>query len=152
MKRIQLLLITVVCAISVHAQLNGDGFYRVQNEKTKRFITVVDNRGSINLQTTDADLNALRTVEGFERVVSDPASVVYIKKMTKGYDLQSQGMDTYAMISRELLVLDFEDGTYAAYATQSGLTKYLSDVIPNWMMTPEEKIYGSVCTNSPDSK
>ena len=152
MKRIQLLLITLVCAISVHAQLNGDGFYRVQNEKTKRFITVVDNRGSINLQTTDADLNALRTVEGFERVVSDPASVVYIKKMTKGYDLQSQGMDTYAMISRELLVLDFEDGTYAAYATQSGLTKYLSDVIPNWMMTPEEKIYGSVCTNSPDSK
>ncbi len=152
MKRIKLLLTTVVCAVSAYAQLNGDGFYRVQNENTKRFITVVDNRGSVNAQTTDADLNALRTVQGFERVVSDPASVVYIKKMTKGYDLQSQGMDTYDMIGRELMVLDLEDGTYAAYATESGMTKYLCDVIPNWMMDPEEKIYGSVCTNSPDSR
>lgn len=152
MKRINLLLTSVVCVVSAYAQLSGDGFYRVQNENTKRFITVVDNRGSVNVQTTDADLNALRTVQGFERVVSDPASIVYIKKMTKGYDLQSQGMDTYAMIGRELMVLDLEDGTYAAYATQSGLTKYLCDVIPNWMMDPEEKIYGTVCTNSDKSR
>lgn len=152
MNRIKLLLTSVVCVVSAYAQLSGDGFYRVQNEKTKRFITVIDNRGSVNVQTTDADLNALRTVEGFERVVSDPASVVYIKKMTKGYDLQSQGMDTYAMINRELMIFDWEDGTYSAYATESGMTKYLCDVIPNWMMTPEERIYGSVCTNSLDSK
>lgn len=152
MKRIKLLFFSVVCAVSVHAQLKGDGYYRVQNEKTLRYITVVDNRGSVNSQTTDADLNALRTVMDFKRVVSDPASVVYVKKMTKGYDLQSQGMDTYAMINRELMVLDLEDGTYAAYATESGMTKYLCDVIPNWMMTEEEKIYGSVTTNSPESR
>ena len=152
MKRIKLLFFSAVCAISAYAQLSGDGYYRVQNEYTGRYLTVIDNRGSINVQTTDADLGALRTVKDFARVVSDPASIVYIKKMTKGYDLQSQGMDTYAMISRELMVLDLEDGTYAAYATQSGLTKYLCDNIPNWMMTEEEKIYGSVCTNSPDSK
>jgi len=152
MKRVKLLFFSVVCAVSVHAQLNGNGYYRVQNEKTQRYITVVDNRGSVNSEKTDADLNALRTVMDFKRVVSDPASVVYIKKMTKGYDLQSQGMDTYAMINRELMVLDLEDGTYAAYATESGMTKYLCDVIPNWMLDPEEKIYGSVCTNSPDSR
>lgn len=152
MKRIKLLLIAVVCAASLHAQLKGDGYYRVQNEKTGRFLTVIDNRGSVNTQTTDADLNALRTVMDFKRVVSDPASIVYIKKMTKGYDLQSQGMDTYAMISRELMVLDMEDGTYAAYATESGMTKYLCDVIPNWMQSEEKRIYGSVCTNSPESK
>lgn len=152
MKRINLFLTSAVCAVSAYAQLGGDGFYRVQNEKTKRFITVVDNRGSVNTSTTDADLNALRTVEGFERVVSDPASVVYIKKMTKGYDLQSQGMDTYSMINRELMVLDLEDGTYAAYATESGMTKYLCDNIPSFMMDPEEKIYGSVCTNSDKSR
>ncbi len=152
MKRIYLLFTSVVCAVSAFAQLGGDGFYRVQNENTKRFITVVDNRGSVNMSTTDADLNALRTVEGFERVVSDPASVVYIKKMTKGYDLQSQGMDTYAMINRELMVLDLEDGTYAAYATESGMTKYLCDNIPSFLLEPEERIYGSVCTNSDKSR
>ena len=151
MKRIKLLFFSAVCAVSAYAQLSGDGYYRVQNEKTLRFITVVDNRGSVNAEKTDADLNALRTVQGFERVVSDPASVVYVRKMSKGYDLQSQGMDTYTMINRELMVLDLEDGTYAAYATESGMTKYLCDVIPNWMMDPEEKIYGSVCTNSPNS-
>ena len=129
MKRISLLFIVAVCVASVHAQLKGDGYYRVQNEKTGRYLTVIDNRGSVNTQTTDADLNALRTVMDFKRVVSDPASIVYIKKMTKGYDLQSQGMDTYAMINRELMVLDLEDGTYAAYATESGMTKYLCDEI-----------------------
>lgn len=152
MKRIKLLLVAVVCAASLQAQLKGDGYYRVQNENTGRFITVVDNRGSVNMQTTDADLGALRTVMDFQRVVSDPASVVYVKKMTKGYDLQSQGMDTYTMIERELMVLDLEDGTYAAYATESGMTKYLCDDIPNWMLDPDEKIYGSVCTNSPKSR
>ena len=152
MKRISLLFIVAVCVASAYAQLKGDGYYRVQNEKTGRYLTVIDNRGSVNMQTTDADLNALRTVMDFKRVVSDPASIVFIKKMTKGYDLQSQGMDTYAMISRELMVLDLEDGTYAAYATESGMTKYLCDNIPNWMMSEEEKIYGSVCTNSPESR
>lgn len=152
MKRIQLLTVAALSAATSWAQLNGDGYYRVQNEKTTRFITVVDNRGSVNMSTTDADLNALRTVMGFERVVSDPASVVYIMKMSKGYDLQSQGMSTYKMIKRELMIYDWEDGTYSAYATESGMTKYLDDVIPSWMLSPEEKIYGTVCTNSPNSR
>ena len=134
MKRIQLLLLTVICATTMYAQLSGDGYYRVQNEKTERYIAIRDNRGSVNMSTTDADFGALQTVLGFERVVSDPASVIYFKKMTSGYDIQSQGASSYEMIEYELRLLTLKNDRYAAYATAHGMTKYLCDNIPNWMM------------------
>ena len=152
MKRIQLLLLTVICATTMYAQLSGDGYYRVQNEKTERYIAIRDNRGSVNMSTTDADFGALQTVLGFERVVSDPASVIYFKKMTSGYDIQSQGASSYEMIEYELRLLTLKNDRYAAYATAHGMTKYLCDNIPNWMMDEEEKIYGSVVTNSEESR
>ena len=152
MKRIKLLLLAAVSTVSGFAQLSGDGYYRVQNQRTERYITIVDDRGSVNVETTDADLAALKTVMGFERVVSDPASVIYIKKMTTGYDIQSQGTGSYNIVGYEMRITDLRNGTYAAYATAKGLTKYLSDAIPNWMMDEEEKIYGSVVTNSQESR
>jgi len=145
-------LLLTVFASWAYAQLNGDGYYRVQNQKTERYMSLVDNRGSINVQTTDADFGALRTVMGFERVVSDPATVIYIKKMTVGYDVQCQDAGSFDIIGYELRLLDLKNGTYAAYATAHGLTKYLSDAIPSWMMDEEEKIYGSVGTNDKESR
>lgn len=152
MRRLILLLTTVLGAVNMFAQLNGDGYYRVQNQKTERYMTIIDNRGKVNAQTTDADFGALRTVMGFERIVSDPASILYIKKLTTGYDILCQGTGSYEIIGYELNMLDLRNGTYAAYATTKGMTKYLSDAIPNWMMDEDEKIYGSVGTNSDESR
>ena len=152
MKRIYVLLLSVINTATMYAQLAGDGYYRVQNDKTERYITIRDNRGSVNESTTDADFGALQTVLGFERVVSDPASVIYIRKLTTGYDIQSQGTGSYDIIGYEMRITDMKDGTYVAWATAHGLTKYLEDAIPSWMMDEDEKIYGSIVTNSPDSK
>jgi hypothetical protein len=58
MRKIQLLLLMAVCILPAVAQENGQ-YYRVQNKLTSRYISVIDNRGSINLSTTDADLGAL---------------------------------------------------------------------------------------------
>ena len=80
------------------------------------------------MQTTDADLNALQTVLGFEEVESAPASVIYIKKINGGYDLQAQGTGSYKIVNYALQMVDFGDGTYGAYAESSGVRKDLGDV------------------------
>ena len=127
MNRITTLLLAAVCTLTAYAQLNGDGYYRAQSSEQGRFIRIIDDQGSVNLSTTDADMEALRTKAGFENVVSDPASIIYIKKMNTGYDFQSQGTGSYQIISYEVLLDDMGDNRYWCYASKSGMTKYLAD-------------------------
>ncbi len=148
MKRIKLLSLIALFALSAQAQLTGDGYYRVQNEGTKRYATVIDGYGKINMQTTDADLNALQTVLGFEEVESDPASVIYIKKISGGYDLQAQGTGSYKIVGYALQMTDFGDGTYGAYAVSNTVRKNLGDVAISPIASEEKNKYGSVVTNS----
>ena len=147
MKRIKLLSLIALFTLSAQAQL-ADGFYRVQNENTKRYVTIIDGYGKVNMETTDVDMNALQTVMGFEEVESNPASVIYIKKIDGGYDLQAQGVGSYNMVGYALQMVDFGDGTYGAYAEKSGMRKDLGDVTPSWMRTDEQNKYATVVTNS----
>ena len=61
MKKILFYLFVLSAVNSVFAQYNGSGYYRVQNKVTERYIRVIDNKGSVNLSTTNADLGALET-------------------------------------------------------------------------------------------
>lgn len=126
MKKVILFLFAIFTLGSVFAQLNGNGYYRVQNKKTLRYIRVIDNRGSVNLESTTADLAALQTIKGFENVVSDPASIIYIKKAGDGYDFLAQGTSSYSIIGYYVKLLK-RGTTYEAYAQHAGLTKYLCD-------------------------
>lgn len=148
MNRISLFLLATAFATTVSAQLKGDGYYRVQSAKQGRYVSVIDNRGRVDVSTTSADLGALRTVHGFERVVSDASSVIYIKKMTSGYDLQSQGTGSYSIISYEVKITDLGDGCYWASASTAGMTKYLKDEGISWMWDDDDsrRIIGQVIT------
>ena len=153
MNRIKLLLLASTFATTGFAQLNGDGYYRVESAIQGRYISVVDNRGSINVSTTSADLQALRTVLGIERVVSDPSSIIYIKKMGSGYDLQSQGTGSYSIISYAIQITSLGDGAYWASASRSGMTKYLMDEIIDRQTSEEDRIRGTVITTgTPDER
>lgn len=145
MNRIKFLLLSLGCTVSAFAQLNGNGFYRIQNVAQERYISVIDNRGSVNVSTTDADFGALRTVLGFERVVSDPSSVIYIRNMGAGYDLQCQGTGSYSITGYLLQIRSAPTGYYA-YATNSGMTKFLGDDLITAFT--EDPTYGSLVTNS----
>lgn len=146
MKRIQLLLLTLIFTLAAQAQI-ANGYYRVKSSKQERYARVLDNRGSINLQTTDADMGALCTQRSWDIVVSDPGSVIYIKKMTEGYDLQSQGTGSYSIISYEVRAKDMGDGKYWCYASKGGMTKYLADERITFLSTEEEIERGSLVTN-----
>ena len=122
------IIFSLLCAM-IFAQ--ADGYYRVKNHKTERYISVVDKKGRIDLNTSDVDLGALLTIKGFDRVVSDASTVIHIKKESDGYNFRTQGIDTYSIIGYYVkLRKGTVAGTYRAYAQHGSLTKYLSD--ENW--------------------
>ena len=148
MNKIKILIIATACATSAFAQLSGDGYYRVQNPVQERFISIADNRGYVSVQATDADMGALKTLGGgFDRVVSDPSTVIYFNKRGSGYDLHSQGTSSYTIVGYLLTLGTMSDGTYTAYASQNGLVKYLADQLKSSVFDSFDSD-GTVVTNS----
>lgn len=148
MNRITTLLFAAVCTVSAYAQLNGDGYYRAQSSVQGRYIRVIDNRGKIIWETNDADMAALCTQRSFDKVVSDPSSIIYIKKMNTGYDFQSQGTGSFQIISYEVKIKDMGDNKYWCSASKGNMTKYLADEkYIDYLATEEEKERGQLVTN-----
>ena len=112
------------------AQLGGDGYYRVQNAITQRYIYITDNKGKIDVGTTSVDVLAIQLWKNADKAISDPATVLYIKKEPSSrndYDITAQGTGIYQIISRYVTLLRNSDGTYMAYGRSSGAVKYLAD-------------------------
>lgn len=127
MNRLFLLLFSVTASLTASAQLNGNGYYRVLNQASSRYITLQDNRGSIDLTSTKADMMAILTIRGFDKEVNDPASVIYIEKVGSQYNLKAQGTDSKAITGNRYLSLKQNGPTYQAYGTISGMDIYLAD-------------------------
>lgn len=125
------LLTAILGAASVsgmHAELEGDGYYRIQNWKTDRYAYVTDNKGSVDTGATKVDARAIQLWKGFERASHDPATVIYIKHFSgTEYDFQAQGMDLYDLFGTRLRIISAGDGLYYAYATKDGFSTYLAD-------------------------
>lgn len=133
MNRFIFLLFSFISVSASFAQLNGDGYYRVQNQYTSRYVVVLSNKADINYVTNEVDLGSIETLKPFNKIVSNPASVIYIEKHgSSGYVLKSQGTDTYSMIGYYLKIRDNKNGTYKAYASAGGMTKYLADEPSNF--------------------
>lgn len=79
MKKILLLAIVAFSALSSLAELSGNGYYRLQNALTKRYTYLMDNKGSVDVATSSADVGALELYTGFLRASSDPATVFYLE-------------------------------------------------------------------------
>ena len=126
-KLILLSLLSLFSSVSF-AQLAGDGYYRVQNKGSQRYVYVCDCTGSINYQATTAEMGALQLWKNHDRTLSDPASVIYItKKGTNDsgdyYDMQSQGTGVHQIIDYYVNVYQKTDGYFEVYAEG----KYLCD-------------------------
>lgn len=145
MRRILLILLTFVCTLATVAQTNG-AYYRVKNKKTERHIKVIDNRGSINLNTTDADLGALLTVKGDAFSHTDPSTVIKFDQISGGWNLKCQGTDTYSIIKYPVKIQQTPSGTYA-YAQSGSATKYLAD---SYELGEENAPYGQLKTGTGD--
>ena len=119
------------------------GYYRVQNKWSERYITLIDNRGSINYGAMTADMGAIVTLPNFNDIVNNPGTVIYLNKTSSDkYDLQSQGTSTIQVVDHVLQLANAGEGAYLAYASQSGVTMYLSD------SGPKDEPYGVISTNN----
>lgn len=126
MKKVKLLLLSVLCTVAAHAQLGNAGYYRIQNASTERFISPSDNYGYNEPGTTMVDVSALKTISA-EGVETDPGSVIYIKAEGDGYNLLGQGYQTCDVFPGHpyLKIWDNGDNTYKAYMTEGGVSVYL---------------------------
>ncbi|MDE6396237.1 MAG: Ig-like domain-containing protein, partial [Muribaculaceae bacterium] len=132
MKKTGIALLAGLVALGASAKLNGDGYYRVKNFKTDRYIYVLDDKGSLNFQATTAELGAIELWKGYEKTITDPSTIIYVKDLTgKGqdYDLQAQGTGVNAIIDYPVSIrlADSKNGTYSIFGRNSGLSRYIGD-------------------------
>ena len=109
------------------AQINGPGYYRIQNKASQRFLLLVDNRASINWTDTSVDLDALKTIGTFdENVCWNPATICYLSEGYNAnyYNISGQGLDLYNITQTYLKFTKQNDGTYiiSGEATKAGAT------------------------------
>lgn len=110
------------------AQTVDNGYYRVQNYGSARYCYLTDNKGSVSSSTTSVDCAAIELWKNPERKISDPSSVIYIKKVGSQYDLQAQGTTTHSIIGQYVnLYYRAQYDAYLCGGTSSGMTKYLTD-------------------------
>lgn len=101
-----LTVLAIASTLSAAAQvLVNDGFYRVQNYGSKRYVYVYDNTGKINANAASVDMGAIVLYKDADRRLSDPASVIYISGKGKNsngtaiYDLETQGTGVHKIIN-----------------------------------------------------
>ena len=134
MKKFSITLFVILFTLSSYAQLSGNGFYRVQNAESKRYATIVDNKPPKDMSDVlskggNIDICAIITIEGFESVVSDPGSVIYIEGSDGKYILKGQGMDTYKLSGLYFGIHPSrtKEGTYWCSGKKSDAEKYLKE-------------------------
>lgn len=117
--------------------LVGDGYYRVHNKVTDRYIYVTDNKDYYNTSTDAEDFQAIQLWKDASKTISAPASVIYIEKHGSQYDLKAQGTGVKELTDYYVTITKVTDdgpykGTYQVSASRGGVaTKYLSDDKPN---------------------
>jgi hypothetical protein len=123
--------------ISATAQEISDGYYRVHTAAGDHYVSLVNNK------VDDANLDKVKTGGGasvyslrlkpLEEVISDPGSILNVKKTDKGYILEGQDANTYNLSSLYLQARNTVDGitaptgSYFLYGSKDGATRYLFD-------------------------
>ena len=132
MKKITLLLLLACISIgTMHAQVKGNGYYRIQNATTERYmsLTTTETRG-ISMQTTTVECKALLTKKKWDDVSTDPGTIFYIdNKGGDQYNIKNQGSSLYDMINYYIRLKYYKDANvYRAWQSKSGGTVYLSEL------------------------
>ena len=130
-KQLITLALVGLSTMPANAQINGDGYYRIQNVKSGRYMTLCDNHSKgIDYSATQAETGALETRGDKNDIISDPGSVFYIKKISGNeYNIISQGADMHSMTNYYIKIIEssYTKGAYRAYQTSKGYALYLAD-------------------------
>lgn len=128
-----LTLLFAVMSTSTFAQLSGDGFYRVKNHATGRYISVVGN--SLVRKTVDGITTFLSIEMHSDNVQSDPSTILYLKADGNDkYIIEAQGINSKEITGYDLTIKQNEDGTYSASGQDGTSQVYLGDMnVDKWI-------------------
>ena len=135
------------------AQIQGDGYYRVMNQGTNRYVYVLDNSGSVDYLNQSADMGAIELWRDGATMnrLTNPATVIYydqriiVSDTQERGDLAVQGTSVYSIIGYLVNITGSAlANTYLVYAEvrDKGITLYLDDETTTTM-----KEEGAVGTN-----
>lgn len=134
MKNLSIILafFSLIGSLTSYAAIDGDGYYRVRNKATDRYVYVQDNKGSFNISTTIFDLGAISLSKNNEKCVSDPACIIYVKHINGyEYDFLAQGTGVSKLFDRYPSMREWpvkkKTGEYRIYGQDGSFVKYLSD-------------------------
>ncbi len=137
MKRLILLLTLATIGLpNTFAQnetgFTGNGYYRIKNYVTERYIYVTDNKDYYDKSHDKEDFQAIQLWKDISQAVFSPASVIYIELISGTndngtFDLKAQNTAVHALTGYYVNVRKQRDGTYEVSASAHGVTKYLSD-------------------------
>ena len=142
-KRLLLTIAVMLSGMTAFSQLTN-GFYRVQNKGSQRYLYVKDCTGSVS--TLGADMGALELWPRLEDAQSDPGSVIYLRKVGSAYDLTSQGTGVNEITGRYMSI--YYDGKVAE-VYNSG--QYLYDV-GNSDFNPEQGLLDALTSKEMPGK
>lgn len=136
-KIISIITILSFSYLCVDAQEITDGYYRVHSGSGDNYISLV------NSKIDDTNKNAIENGGGgnvyslrlkkIEEAISDPGTIVKVKKEAEGLVLEGQNMDTYKLsslylkASNKVAGKNAPTGSYWLYGTKSGATRYIFD-------------------------
>ena len=144
------LVLSCLTVLPAAAQMFGEGFYRVQNYNTKRYITIVDNKSYTVKNSGNPELGALLTYTDPDYVRSTPSSIVYIssiKPSGAGYscNIAGQGTSVFDMLAETIYIAPNKSvsGLYRCYGSYKGNILYLADdnygePDPGWVETTSD--------------
>lgn len=134
-----ILSLTAAIAQTNGTGIAGDGYYRIRNLASQRYLYVTDDKDYYDKNRDVEDFQAIQLWldhveiegEGYRSPISDPASIIYIKKVGSQYDLTAQGTGVHALTGYYVNVKTLSNGTYevSASVSKGGLevVKTLSD-------------------------
>ena len=131
-KTLSLLIMAISFAFNAQAQL-ANGYYRVQNTYTDRYISIEDNYPQnypINKSTGSVEMSGIKTYKPGTKVTTSPSTIVYVTSVGNNqYDIVGQGTSIhYISGGRFYINLALQsDGSYQAFGTYSGVDVYLKD-------------------------
>ncbi len=135
-KRFVLFFSLIAFVALASAQISGNGFYRVKNAATSRYVYVCDNTGSLDYANMSADMGAIQLWRDCATTnhLTNPAAVIYYKcaqvvsATEEVGNLQAQGTSVYDIIGHYVSIKgNASTNKYQVYATSEGIVKYLDD-------------------------
>ncbi len=113
MKKFFTLVVTALFAAAAQSQ-TFSGYYRIWNDYSKRYLSLLDNKGWARASTggVDYDLFAIRTLldNGANDIVSNPASVIYISGKTNAYNCAAQGTSLQEITTHTFQIRSYRQG------------------------------------------